>query len=112
MKKSIILLLALFVFVITGFNTTVNSAEQGYISVEATSQLDIVPDVIDFSVEVVSTSKDSMAKAIAENKKISGKVYEDIKKNLDKNNGDSIKTSNFNTTPVYRYNNNKCSRYK
>jgi uncharacterized protein YggE len=107
MKKSIIILLALFMFVITGVSSASYSAEQGYISVEATSELELVPDVIDFSVEVVTTSKDSMAKAVEENKKVCAKVYEGLKKSIEKNPTDSIKTSNYSANPVYRYNNNK-----
>ena len=91
---------------ITGLNSNVLGAEQGYISVDATSQIELVPDVVDFSVEVTTTSKESMAKAVAENKKVCAKVYDDLKKYTDKNTSDSVKTMNYSATPVYRYNNN------
>lgn len=107
MKKYVVLLLAVFTMAFTGMNTSVLSAEPGYISVDATSTLELTPDVIDFSVEIVTTSKESMAKAIAENKKISAKVYDDLKKMTANNQNDWIKTSNYSTNPVYRYNNNK-----
>ena len=107
MKKSIISLLVVLAMTVFVGTNSANAVEPGYVSVNTSSEIDLVPDVVDFSVEVVTTSKESMAKAIAENKRISGKVYEDIKKTLDKNAGDSVKTSNFSTTPVYRYNNNK-----
>ena len=108
MKKYIVLLLAIFTMAITGITSEVKAApEQGYISVEATSTLELVPDVVDFSVEIITTSKESMAKAVAESKKISTKVYEDLKKATANNQGDWIKTSNYSANPVYRYNNNK-----
>lgn len=105
MKKYLVLCLAVLTMCFVGIKS--EAAEPGYISVSATSQVELVPDTVDFSVEIVATSKDSMAKAIEENKKISGKVYEDIKKALNQSNGDSIKTSNYSANPVYRYNNNK-----
>lgn len=107
MKKLLLLLLAVFTIFIGTKSFAVTTTEQGYISVNATSQLELVPDVVDFSVEIVTTSKESMAKAIAENKKISTKVYDDLKSALAKTSGDSIKTANYSTNPVYRYNNNK-----
>ncbi len=105
MKKYLILSLMILTICFTGMKSY--AVEQGYISVSATSQVELVPDTVDFSVEVVATSKDSMAKAIEENKKISGKVYEDLKKAINTANGDSIKTSSYSANPVYRYNNNK-----
>lgn len=107
MKKYVVLLLAVFTMALTGITNSVMSAEPGYISVDTTSTLELTPDVIDFSIEIITTSKESMAKAIAENKKISTKVYEDLKKMTANNTGDWIKTSNYSTNPVYRYNNNK-----
>ena len=107
MKKLLLLLLAVFTIFIGTKSFAVTTTEQGYISVNATSQLELVPDVVDFSVEIVTTSKESMAKAVAENKKVSSKVYEDLKSAIAKTPGDSIKTSNYSTNPVYRYNNNK-----
>lgn len=107
MKKIFVSLLIVFGFMLTGLNIPSQAADQGYISVEATSQVELVPNVVDFSIEVVTTSKESMEKAIAENKKICAKVYEDLKKATEKNSSDSIKTSNYSANPVYRYNNNK-----
>lgn len=103
MKKYLILCLLVLTVCVTG----AFAAEQGYISVSATSQVELVPDTVDFSVEVTATSKDSMAKASEENKKLSGKIYENLKKSINQSNGDSIKTSNYSANPVYRYNNNK-----
>ena len=107
MKKRFALLLTLLALTFTGMQTNAGTVEQGYISVSATSQVELTPDVIDFSVEIITTSKDSMAKAIEENKKVSSKVYDDLKKAISQTEGDSIKTSNYSSNPVYRYNNNK-----
>ena len=108
MKKSLVLLVSLFMFLIGfGTGTSVYSAEPGFISVDASSQKEIAPDVIDFSVEIVTTSKDSMAKAVEENKKVSAKVYDTLKKSIAQNSYDSVKTLNYSSAPVYRYNNNK-----
>ena len=105
MKKYLVLCLVVLAICFIGLKS--NAVEPGYISVSATSQVELVPDTVDFSVEVVANSKESMAKAIEENKKISGKVYENLKKAINQQNGDSIKTSNYSANPVYRYNNNK-----
>lgn len=108
MKKIIVSFVVFFMIMSVGFNNIAFSAEeQGYVSVNTSSEMELTPDVIDFSVEIVTTSKDSMSKAVAENKRISAKVYEDLKKSIDTTKGDSLKTSNYNTHPVYRYNNNK-----
>ena len=105
MKKTIALFLSIIMscFLIG----TKAFAEQGYISSTATSQVELTPDTVTFNVEIITTSKESMAKAIAENKRISAKVYENLKKATEKNKADSIKTSNYSAVPVYKYNNNK-----
>ncbi|MBR3888950.1 SIMPL domain-containing protein [bacterium] len=104
MKKITVLLLSLLMTVFVG---TKVFAEQGYITVSASSQTELAPNVISFDVEIVTTSKDSMQKAVAENKTKSEKVYNTLKKLTENNKEDSIKTSTYNATPVYRYNNNK-----
>lgn len=104
MKKTIALVMTL---IISCFIGTQAFAEVGYISTNATSQVELTPDVVNFNVEIVTTSKESMAKALAENKRISAKVYENLKKATEKNKSDSLKTSNYSAIPVYKYNNNK-----
>lgn len=107
MKKTIILFLSIFTIFLFGMNSSIQAAEPGSISVEATSQIDLIPDVVDFSVEIVTTSKDSMSKAVAENKNVCAKVYDNLKKMNENNPENSVKTLNYSATPVYRYNNNK-----
>lgn len=104
MKKITVLLLSLLMTIFVG---TKVFAEQGYITVSASSQTELAPNVISFDVEIVTTSKDTMQKAVAENKTKSDKVYNTLKKLTENNKEDSIKTSTYNATPVYRYNNNK-----
>lgn len=104
MKKIAIVLLSLLMTFALG---TTSFAEQGYITVNSSSQTELSPNVVNFSVEIVTTSKDSMDKAIAENKAKSAKVYDYLKKATEKNKEDSIKTANFNATPVYKYTSNK-----
>lgn len=106
MKKSVVLFLSIIMTCLIGFGSMV-LAEGGYINTTATAQVEVVPDTVDFDVEVVTTSKESMAKAIAENKQISGKVYNNLKKVTEQTKGDSLKTSNYSAVPVYRYNNSK-----
>lgn len=104
MKKITVLLLSLLMTVFVG---TKVFAEQGYITVNASSQTELAPNIISFDIEIVTTAKDSMQKAVAENKTKSEKVYNALKKFTDNNKEDSLKTSTYNATPVYRYNNNK-----
>lgn len=104
MKKIIVLAMVMVISCFAGLKAF---AEQGYISTNATSQVEIVPDVVSFSVEVITTSKESMSKAIAENKRISAKVYDGLKQSLEKSSGDSLKTSNYSAVPVYKYNGSK-----
>lgn len=109
MKKTIILMMTIFALFVgaTTVGVQTQATEQGYISVDATSEKEITPDVVDFTVEVVTNSKESMTKAVEENKKISSKVYADLKQALEKNKSDSVTTLNYSSSPVYKYNNNK-----
>lgn len=105
MKKIFSLFLSMLAVCVIG--ASVYAAETGYITTTATTQVELTPDVVDFDVEIVTTSKDSMNKAINENKTVSAKVYNNLKKAIEGNEADSLKTSNYNATPVYRYSNGK-----
>ena len=106
MKKILVIGFALFLLVF-GFSLKSIAAETGYINATATVKSELMPDVIDFDVEITTTSKESMNKAVTENSKISAIVLENLKKNIDSSKGDNIKTYNYNSSPVYKYNNNK-----
>ena len=72
--------LFLSVLAVCVIGSSVLAAETGYITTTTTSQVELTPDVVDFDVEIITTSKDSMNKAIAENKTVSTKVYNNLKK--------------------------------
>lgn len=105
MKKILSLFLSVLAVCVIG--SSVLAAETGYITTTTTSQVELTPDVVNFDVEIVTTSKESMNKAISENKNVSAKVYNNLKKAIEGNETDSLKTSNYNATPVYRYTNGK-----
>jgi len=106
MKKSAALFLSFIVSCVIGLSSCV-MAENAYITTTATSQTELTADIVSFDVEIVTSSKESMAKAVAENKKISAKVYENLKKSVNQTTGDSLKTSSYSATSIYRYNNSK-----
>ena len=81
--------------------------EAGTISVSYSTEKEVSPDTVEFSVAVKTSDKKSMQEASTKNKEISNKVYEYLKSNINTANGDYIKTSNYSATPVYVYVNNK-----
>ena len=81
--------------------------EAGTISVSYSTEKEVSPDTVEFSIAVKTSDKKSMQEASTKNKEISNKVYEYLKSNINTANGDYIKTSNYSATPVYVYANNK-----
>ncbi len=88
--------------------------EKGYISINATADKDLAPDVAELSIVIETSDARSMQKAAAANKEISDKVYAALKSLVNTTNGDYVKTSNFNASPEYKYSNSKStlSRYR
>lgn len=86
-----------------------NQPQRGYISVSYTTEKEISPDTVEFSIAIKTSDKKSMQEASRKNKEISNKVYDYLKANIKSANGDYIKTSNYSATPVYIYNNGKRS---
>ena len=84
-----------------------NSVERGYISVSYTTEKEVSPDTVEFSISVKTSDKLSMQTASAKNKEISNKIYDYLKSNITSNNGDYIKTSNYSASPTYIYKDNK-----
>ena len=84
-----------------------NQIERGYVSVSYTTEKEVSPDTVEFSVAVKTSDKKSMQEASSKNKEITNKIYDYLKSNINTASGDYIKTSNFNATPVYVYVNNK-----
>lgn len=83
--------------------TTSNGVEKGYISVSATANSEIAPDTAELSIAVQTFDTKSMQKATIQNKEISEKVINILKSMINTSNGDYIKTSDYNASPVYSY---------
>ncbi|MCQ2739924.1 MAG: SIMPL domain-containing protein [bacterium] len=81
--------------------------EDGYITVNSVSKTEISPDTTDISFTVLTTDTKSMQKASEHNKEISDKVYGTLKTMINPQNGDYIKTADFNATPIYTYSGSK-----
>lgn len=81
--------------------------EQGTISFSYSTEKEVSPDTVEFSVTVKTSDKKSMQEASRKNKEISNKIYEYLKSNINTQNGDYVKTSNYSATPLYIYVNNK-----
>lgn len=81
--------------------------QKGTLSVSYSTEKEVAPDTVEFSVSVKTSDKKSMQEASRKNKEISNKIYEYFKANINSAGGDFIKTSNFNATPIYNYVNNK-----
>lgn len=84
-----------------------NSKEKGYISVNTSEETELTPNVAEIAFTVKTTDSKSLQKATDSNKEISDKVYSELKSMINPATGDYIKTSNFNASPVYSYNNSK-----
>ena len=88
-------------------NAVDNSIEKGYISVSYTTEKEVSPDTVEFSISIKTNDKKSMQEASSKNKEISNKVYDYLKTNIKPANGDYIKTSNYSATPIYVYKDNR-----
>ena len=110
MKKALVLITVLSL--LTGSMMTVQAVtnaerERGTISISTSSEAEIVPDVAEVSFSIKTTDNKSMQKATLMNKDISEKVYNILKEMINTSNGDYIKTSNFNASPIYIYKDKK-----
>ena len=106
MKK---FLLAVFILLFSGFIgfSGCTFADSGYITTSAESKTELVPDIVSFNIEIVTTSKESMEKAAGENRKICTKVYENLEKSSAKADGGCIKTLSYGAISMYKYTNGK-----
>jgi len=110
MKK--VLLLAIVSAVVLGCAstqaiTTNTNIERGYISVNTTANAELAPDVAEVSIAVQTYDNKSMQKATLQNKEISEKVIAELKAMINTANGDFIKTTDYNASPLYSYSGNK-----
>lgn len=79
------------------------AVERGYISVNTTANTELAPDVAEISIAVQTTDSKSMQKATLQNKEVSDKVISALKSMINTADGDYIKTSDFNASPIYSY---------
>ena len=110
MKKSLISLLLLGLVAGTISVSAIaqnNEKERGYISLSTSANTEVAPDIAEISFAVITSDNKSIQKATVQNKENSDKVLAVLKSMLNTQNGDFIKTSNFNASPVYTYNGNK-----
>lgn len=103
MKKFLIVMLLTVLACSTQAVTTSNGVEKGYISVSATENSEMVPDTAELSIAVQTFDTKSMQKATIQNKEISEKIINILKSMINTSNGDYIKTSDYNASPVYNY---------
>lgn len=110
MKKTLVAIAVLSILtgsIMTTQAVTQNERERGYISISTSANTEIAPDVAEISFAVKTSDTKSMQKASLMNKDISEKIYNIMKELINTSNGDYIKTSNYNASPVYIYDNNK-----
>lgn len=77
-------------------------AERGYISVFSEASEEAVPNIAKITLSVETSDKD-ITKATEANKTASNDSINAVKKLLDIENGESVKTLSFNVNPEYRY---------
>lgn len=81
--------------------------QKGTISVNTTAKAEVIPDTVDINIAIKTKDGKSLEKAATENKLTSARVYEAAKAMINSQNGDYIKTADYNARPVYVYNNSK-----
>lgn len=107
MKKKNLLAIFLLLLCIACINLPAQAKPQGSIYVNASSNIDLQPDVVEFNVIITTKDKHSLENASILNKEISSKVYQDLTSMIDKSNGDYLKTINYSANPTYYYTNGK-----
>jgi len=106
MKKLIISAIILSALTSYGY-TNSTEVEKGTISVNTSANAEIIPDIAEVSIAVITHDNKSMQKATVQNKEISDRVIATLKSMINPANGDYIKTADFNASPIYSYNGNK-----
>lgn len=81
--------------------------ERGQVSVNTSANTEVAPDVAEISFAVQTYDLKSMQSATLDNKKISDRVFFELKSMINSSNGDYIKTSDFSAQPIYSYINSK-----
>ena len=88
-------------------NVSDTDKDRGSVSVSYTAEKEVAPDIVEVSIAVKTSDKNSMQTAVEKNKEISDKIYEYLKTFISTANGDYIKTSNYSASPEYTYNSGK-----
>lgn len=86
---------------------TNSNVDRGFISVSTAANAEVAPDIAEVSIAVQTYDSKSMQKATLQNKEISEKVITELKLMINTANGDFIKTTDYNASPVYSYSGNK-----
>lgn len=111
MKKTLIAIAVLSL--LTGSMTVTQASSnnekenRGTISISTSAEAEVAPDTAELSFAIKTTDGKSMQKASLMNKDISEKIYNLLNEMINKSNGDYIKTSNYNASPVYIYKDKK-----
>ena len=111
MKKYLSVALATILaigFVSSGIlKATADVIEKGFVSVSTTANTELPPDIVEINIAIQTEDSKSLQKATQENKEISDKVYTALSSMINTQNGDYVKTANFNAAPIYNYKNDK-----
>lgn len=110
MKKNISMLLILSVVLASSLASqaiAINNNDKGVVSVQTTESMEVKPDMAEIAFTVKTFDVKSMQLATNENKIIADKVFAELNNLINRENGDSIKTSDFSANPVYSYSNSK-----
>ncbi len=80
-----------------------NQCQRGTLSVSYSTEKEIAPDTVEFSISIKASDKKSMQEASRKNKEISNDIYNYLKANINTAGGDYLKTTNYYAQPLYTY---------
>jgi len=106
MKKNVVTLLLLSAMMILPAGAA-DQNDKGFLSVSYSTEKEVSPDTVEFSVAIRTFDKKSMQEASRKNKEISNNIYNYFKSNINTAGSDYIKTANYSATPIYTYSNGK-----
>jgi len=107
MRKICFVLAVLMISVITHPVISNDNVEKGTVSVNINKYIELAPDVAEITFAVKTTNPKNMQKAVDDNKVIMDNAVKTLETMINKQNGDYIKTANYNAAPVYYYKDSK-----
>jgi len=108
MKKLLSLLLFSFCLILpVNAQCSCNNSQENTLSVSANASKEVAPDTVEINIEVQTNDSKSMQVAMNQNNEISQKVIDGLRQNINSENGDYLKTSDFRADTLYLYTNNK-----